>query len=93
MAKVKARCPACSARMRAKDKFCGACGRRSPIFPATGAPAAKTGRPVLVKPAAPATVTEIRRARLLREIHAETNSDQRQVYTRQLTDLMRGGAA
>ena len=76
MAKMKPRCPACSARMRAKDKHCSACGR-----------------PVLVKSAGPATVTEIRRAQLLREIHDESNPDQREVYTRQLTDLLRGGAA
>ena len=48
---------------------------------------------MLVKSARPATVTEIRHAQLLREIHAETNPDQREVYTRQLTDLLRGGAA
>ena len=89
----KAHCPACSAHMKPKDKFCGDCGRRSPIFPPKDGQAVKAARPVLVKAARPATVTEIRRGQLLREIHAETNPDQREVYTRQLTDLLRGGAA
>ena len=93
MAKVKARCPACSARMRAKDKHCSACGRRNPLFAPEGGQAVKAARPVLVKAAGPATVTGIRHAQLLREIHAETNPDQREVYTRQLVDLMKGGAA
>ena len=31
---AKAKCPSCSSRMRAKDKFCGACGRGNPLFPA-----------------------------------------------------------
>jgi hypothetical protein len=79
--------------MKAKHRFCGECGQRNPLFAPTDGPAVKAARPVLVKSAGPATVTEIRRGRLLREIHAETNPDQREVYTRQLTDLLRGGAA
>ena len=90
---MKPRCPACSARMRAKDKHCSACGRRNPLFAPKGGQAAKAVRPVLVKSAGPANVADIRYGQLLREIHAETNPDQREVYTRQLTDLLRGGAA
>jgi len=51
MANVKARCPGCSARMRAKDKHCSACGRRNPLFAPKGGQAAKAARPVLVKSA------------------------------------------
>jgi len=93
MAKVKARCPACSARMRAKDKHCSACGKRNPLFPPKVGQAAKACRPVLVKSAAPAAVTGIRHAQLLREIRDEPNPERREVYTRQLTGLLRGGAA
>ena len=41
----KAHCPACSARMKAKDKFCGDCGQRNPLFPAEGQPGGQGGVP------------------------------------------------
>jgi hypothetical protein len=90
---AKAHCPGCGAGMKAKRRFCGDCGRRNPLFASKGGQAVKAVRPVLVKADRPATVTEIRRGQLLGRIHAETNPDQREVYTRQLTDLLRGGAA
>jgi hypothetical protein len=87
---AKAHCPACSARMRAKDKHCSACGQRSPLFPPEDAQAAKAVRPVLVKAARPATVTEIRRVQLLREIQDEPDPGRREVFTGQLVALMKG---
>jgi hypothetical protein len=93
---AKARCPGCSSRMRAKDKFCGACGKRNPLFapdPNDLEPSVKAGRPVLVKSAPAASVTEIRRAQLRRAIYAEADPGRREVFAGQLVDLMRGGAA
>ena len=90
---AKAQCPGCGAGMKAKRRFCGECGQRNPLFPPKDGQAAKAGRPVLVKSAGPATVTGIRRAQLLREIYGEADPARREVYTRQLTDLLRGGAA
>ncbi len=81
---AKAHCPACSARMRAKDKHCSACGRRNPLFPPKDGQAAKAGRPVLVKSGSPATVTEIRRGQLLREIYAQPDPDPRRGVSRRL---------
>ena len=93
MAKVKARCPGCSARMRAKDKFCGDCGRRNPLFPARPGGAAKSAsRPVLVKSAPAASVTEIRRAQLRREIYGEADPARREVFAQQLVNLEKGAA-
>ena len=93
MAKVKARCPACSARMRAKDKHCSACGRRNPLFAPEGGQAVKAARPVLVKAAGPATVTGIRHAQLLREIRSEPDPGRREVFTGQLLALLKGNVA
>ena len=90
---AKARCPACSARMRAKDKHCSACGKRNPLFAPKGGQAAKAVRPVLVKSARPATVTEIRHAQLLREIRQEPDPARREVFTGQLVALMKGNVA
>ena len=58
---AKAHCPGCGAGMKAKHRFCGECGRRNPLFPPKDGQAVKAARPVLVKSAPPATVTEIRR--------------------------------
>ena len=90
---AKAHCPGCGTRMKAKRRFCGECGQRNPLFPPKDGPVAKAGRPVLVKSAAPATVTEIRRAQLRREIYAEPDPGRREVFAGQLVDLLRGGAA
>ena len=90
---MKAHCPGCGAGMKAKHRFCGECGQRNPLFPPQDGQAAKAARPVLVKSAQPATVTEIRRAQLLREIRDEPDPGRREVFTGQLTDLLRGGAA
>ena len=79
--------------MKTKDKFCGACGRRNPLFAAEGSQAVKAVRPVLVKTAAPATVTGIRRAQLLREIRDEPDPGRREVLTGQLVALMKGNVA
>ena len=93
---AKARCPECLARMRAKDKHCSACGKRNPLFAADpndlAEPWLKAARPVLVKSAPPATVTEIRRAQLLREICGEADPERREMFTRQLVDLEKGAA-
>ncbi len=78
--------------MKAKRRFCGECGKRNPLFAPKAGQAAKGVRPVLVK-SAPASVTEIRRAQLLREICGEADPGRREVFTGQLVDLMRGSAA
>jgi len=90
---AKARCPGCGAGMKAKRRFCDECGQRNPLFPPKDARAVKAARPVLVKASGPATVTGIRRAQLLREIRDEPDPGRREVFTGQLTDLLRGGAA
>ena len=87
MAKVSA--PAAGPRMKAKRRFCGECGQRNPLFPAKDAQAVKAARPVLVKSARPASVTEIRRAQLLREIYGEADPARREVFARQLVNLRR----
>lgn len=79
--------------MKAKRRFCGECGYRNPLFPPKDGQAAKAARPVLVKAGRPATVTEIRHAQLLREIRDEPDPGRREVFTGQLVDLMKGGAA
>lgn len=71
--KVKPRCPACSARMKAKDRYCGECGRRNPLFPAKPARAVKSA-------AAPATVHDIRTAQLWRQVHSEPDPSRREVF-------------
>jgi hypothetical protein len=90
---AKARCPGCGAGMKAKRRFCGECGQRNPLFAPKDVPAVKAAGTVLVKSAAPATVTEIRRAQLRREIYAEPDPGRRELFAGQLMDLLRGGAA
>lgn len=90
---MKAHCPGCGAGMKAKRRFCGECGQRNPLFPPKDVQAVKAARPVLLKAAAPATVTGIRRAQLLREIHGETDPGRREVFTGQLVALMKGNVA
>ena len=90
---AKAHCPACSARMRAKDKHCSACGRRNPLFPPRDGQAVKAGRPVLVKSAPVASVADIRYGQLLREIRQEPAPERREVFTGQLVALMKGNVA
>ncbi len=88
---MKAHCPGCGAGMKAKRRFCGECGRQNPLFAPKAGRAAKAGRPVLVKSAP--TVTEIRRAQLLREIYGEADPARREVFAGQLVDLEKGAAA
>ena len=93
MAKVKARCPGCSARMRAKDKHCSACGQRNPLFAPEAGQAVKAVRPVLVKPAPAPSVADIRYAQIHRAIREEADPGTRQVHINQLLALMKGSAA
>ena len=89
---AKAHCPGCGAGMKAKRRFCGECGQRNPLFPAKAAQAAKAVRPVLVKSTPAASVTEIRRAQLRREIYGEADPARREVFAQQLVNLEKGAA-
>ena len=78
---AKAHCPACSARMRAKDKHCSACGKRNPLFAPKGGQAVKAVRPALVKAAPPLTLLpaaqQAASAHWMRELYQDNDPGQR----------------
>jgi hypothetical protein len=89
--KIKARCPKCRARMKAKSRYCGQCRWKNPLFAGPAAPAAAAKAAGFLAPVV--DYQAVRAAQLWKEAGRDSNPDSRECLRAMAVDIMKGGGA